>query len=743
MRIATSTLLAGLVLSHVACTAPQPSVPPGSVSSTSLPEALRARAARVTIVRDDWGIPHVTAKTDADAVFGVVYAQAEDDFNRVETNYINAMGRLAEAEGESAIFRDLRMKLFVDPNNLKAQYEASPAWLKALMDAWADALNFYVYTHPHVKPRVIQYFEPWMALSFTEGSIGGDIERVSIPELEALYGTPSKTVATALPVTPTTFEPTGSNGFAIAPSHSATRRALLWINPHTSFFFRAEAQMTSEEGLNAYGALTWGQFFIYQGFNSKAGWMHTTSSGVDNIDEYAEVVEQKADGLVYRYGKETRPVEARKIVVPYKTASGTVSREFTVYVTHHGPVVRRNGDQWVSVRLLQEPVKSLTQSYTRTKATNYKTYRDTMELHTNTSNNTVFADAEGNIAFFYSNFVPKRDPSFNWSRPVDGANPATEWNGVLSIDESPNVLNPPNGWIQNTNNWPYSAAGPNSPKPAAYPRYMETGTENPRGVHAVRVLSGKTDFTLDSLMAAAFDPALPEFDLLVPSLLSAYTALRPADPLKQKLAEPIAQLRGWDRRWNTTSVPTTLAVYWGEALWQRVDDEARKAGLSTYEFMETRATSAVRLETLSAVIDRLTTNFGTWQVPWGEVNRFQRVSGDIVQKFDDAKPSIPVGFTSSRWGALAAFGARTYPGTKKMYGTTGNSFLAAVEFGERVRARAITAGGQSGAPESTHFIDQAQRYADGNLRDVYYYPEQLQGHTERTYHPGDVPNIDR
>src|SRR5712672_666632 len=145
-------------------------------------------ARNVTIIRDDWGIAHVYGKTDADAVFGMVYAQAEDDFNRVETNYINAMGRLAEAEGESKIYQDLRMKLFIDPEALKKQYAASPEWLKTLMNAFADGLNYYLLKHPEVKPKVIKRFEPWMALSFTEGSIGGDIERVDLKQLASFYG---------------------------------------------------------------------------------------------------------------------------------------------------------------------------------------------------------------------------------------------------------------------------------------------------------------------------------------------------------------------------------------------------------------------------------------------------------------------------------------------------------------------------------------------------------------------------
>ena len=719
------TLLVLAALAQWACT---------QASGDVAPKVSPERAARATIVRDDWGIPHVSGAVDADAVFGVMYAQAEDDFNRVETNIINALGRLAEAEGEREVFRDLRMKLFVDPDHLKELYASSPDSLKELMDAWADGLNFFLEKHPNVHPRVIRHFEPWMALSFTEGSIGGDIERVSIPELQAFYGGEPKPAVTSASLLPQ--EPKGSNGFAIAPANTASHHALLWINPHTSFFFRAEAQMTSGEGLNAYGAMTWGQFFIYQGFNDKAGWMHT-SSGVDNIDEYLEAVERTADGQVYRFGSERRKIESKTIVVPYKTDTGMGRREFTVFRTHHGPVVRKDGDKLVSIRLMQEPVKSLTQSYMRTKAKNYRAFRATMELHTNSSNNTVFADADGDIAYFHANFIPRRNAAFDWSKPVDGSTLATEWSGVLSIDESPNLLNPPNGWIQNTNNWPYSAAGANSPKQASYPAYVETGGENPRGVHAQRVLGGKTDFTPQSLIAAAFDTALPEFDVLVPQLLSAYAGLKPADPLRASLAAPIAQLRAWNRRWDAASVPTTVAVFWGDELWRRVSADARAANVSVYEFMETRATADDRLAALAAAVEKLKADFGKWDTPWGDVNRFQRLTGDIVQPFDDTKPSIPVGFASARWGSLASFGAQASNGSKKLYGTTGNSFLAVVEFGDRVKARAITAGGQSGDPASRHFNDQAARYATGDLRDVYFYPEELQGHTERSYHPGE------
>ena len=691
------------------------------------------QARNVTIIRDDWGIAHISGKTDADAVFGAIYAQAEDDFNRVETNYINSMGRLAEAEGEAEVWRDLRMKLFISPEAMKTQYEASPAWLKALMNAWADGLNFYLARHPQVTPRVIKHFEPWMALTFSEGSIGGDIETVNLNQLQAFYGS----AAVASNDEPDLLtEPAGSNGMAISPSNTVGRHALLLINPHTSFFFRSELQMTSDEGLNAYGAVTWGQFFIYQGFNERAGWMHT-SSAVDAIDEYLETVVKKGDQFFYKYGNEERPVITSVIKVPYRTDKGMAEKTFTVYRTQHGPIVRAAGGKWVSVRLMQEPVKALTQSYTRTKAKDYKAFRQTMELHADSSNNTIFADADGDIAYFHGNFIPKRDPKFDWTKPVDGSDPATDWHGLLSVDESPLLLNPASGWLYNSNNSPWSAAGPSSPKKTDYPVYVDSGVESARGLHAIRVLQNKKDFTVDSLIAAAYDSYLTWFEKPIPALVKAWDQTPATDPLKAKLADQIAILRAWDLRWSATSVPTSLAVFWAEDIQRNVGAEARRAGVSAPDYIAGKATAEQLLRSLSAASDKLAADFGTWKTPWGDINRFQRLTDDIVHPFNDAGPSIPVGFTSAIWGSLASFGARPYKGSKKIYGTSGNSFVAVVEFGKTVRARAVTAGGESGNPSSPHFNDQAKRYSTGELRDVYFYPSQLKGHTEREYHPGN------
>src|ERR1017187_4267266 len=693
----------------------------------------KQQAGNVTIVRDDWGIAHVYGKTDADAVFGMVYTQAEDDFNRVETNYLNAMGRLAETEGESKVYQDLRMKLFINPADLKSQYAASPAWLKTLMNAFADGLNYYLSQHPEVKPRLSRRFEPRIALSFTEGSIGGDIERVNLGQLQAFYGKDADRVAFHQASESREVEPGGSNGMAIAPSNTAAHRALLLINPHTSFFFRSELQMASEQGLNAYGADTEGQFFLYQGFNERTGWMHT-SSGVDAVDEYLETVRQKGDGYVYKYGTEERPMAASQIAVRYRAGDGMAEKRFTVYRTHHGPIVREVDGKWVSIRLMQESVKALEQSYTRTKTKDYQGFRRTMELKANSSNNTIFADADGDIAYFHGNFIPKRDTRFDWTKPVDGSNPATEWRGLLAVDETPHLLNPKSGWLYNTNNWPWSAAGESSPKKEDYPAYVEQGGESARGLHAIRVLENKKDFTLDSLIAAAYDSYLTWFEKPIPALIKAWDQTPDANPLKAKVGAQIALLRAWDLRWGVASVPTSLAVFWGEDVRRRVGGGGRGSGTSPDDAIA-KAPAEQLLEALAAASDRLTADFGSWKTPWGEINRFQRLTGDIVQPFNDAGPSIPVGFTSSQFGSLASFGARAYPGTKKWYGTSGNSFVAVVECGARVRAKAVTAGGESGNAASPHFNDQAKRYSTGELREVYFYRDQLKGHTQREYHP--------
>lgn len=687
----------------------------------------------VTIYRDDFGVPHIYGKTDADAVFGLLYAQCEDDFKRVERNYIWATGRLAEVEGESQLYSDVRANLFMTKDEAIKEYESAPDWLQTLCIAFADGINYYLKTHPEVTPTLITYFEPWMAMYFTEGSIGGDIESISTKGIQGFYEADS-----SLALFNDDFlltEPQGSNGFAISGSLTQSGKAMLWINPHTSFYFRGEVHVVSDEGLNAYGGVTWGQFFVYQGFNEKNGWMHT-SSYTDVMDDFKEIVEKQEDKLMYKYGDEWREINQQQIVLKYKSEGDSIrEKSFTIYRTHHGPITKLVDNQWTSTSMMWSPAKALEQSYLRTKTSSYDEFKNVMNIRTNSSNSTVYADADGTIAFFHGNFIPKRDVKVDYSLPVDGSNPATDWKGLHEVEESIQFKNPANGWIQNCNSTPFTAAAEYSPKKEDYPNYMAGPPENFRGVHAIKILTGRRGYTLDSLIRAAYDPYLPAFEKLIPGLVEAYdkagkkkfVALKPAIEILQK----------WDKRVSKESVGMTLAHYYATLYGQ---EGVRPEGMSMMELFNYFGTGSPleeRLLIFSKAIEKLNTDFSTWNMPWGEVNRLQRLDGEVKQTFDDNKPSIAIGLASGNWGALASFGARGKQSTARIYGAHGNSFVAAVEFGERVKAKSILAGGQSGDPTSPHFFDQAQRYAEANFKDVAYYKEDVEKRAVKKYKPGE------
>lgn len=702
-------------------------------------ERWEQHAKNTEIIRDDFGVPHIYGKTDADAVFGLLYAQAEDDFNRVERNYIWAIGRLAEVEGEKSLYSDLRARLYMTEKEAKENFENSPEWLQKLCVAFADGLNYYLAKNPDVKPKLITHFEPWMPMFFSEGSIGGDIERVSTRKIKNFYDKDNKmAIVDDGLIRLKDDEPRGSNGFAIAGSKTKSGKAMLLINPHTSFFFRGEVHMVSEEGLNAYGAVTWGQFFVYQGFNEKTGWMHT-STGTDIIDEFEETIVKDGSKTSYKYGDEVRPLDSIKVNLKFKSRDGFKEKSFMTYRTHHGPITHANDDKWVTTALMWSPIKALKQSFTRTKKSNHKEFYEMMDIRTNSSNNTVYADADGTIAYYHGNFIPKRNEKFDYTKPVDGSNPLTDWQGLHPLEDNILVLNPPNGWIQNCNSTPFTSALEYSPKKEDYPAYMHSFPENYRGIHAIPLLTKASDLTLDSLIDLAYDPYLPGAEVLINGLLDAAKK----SPVKSREARAaIALLKKWDFKVSESSVGMTLAQFYRNAYYRsgkipRMVGNKRISRLGRYEYMSKTASPKERLAVFQKAIEKLTADFGSWKTAWGEFNRYQRNDGKIQQEFNDAKPSLPVGMASSSWGALASYGTRFGKGTKRQYGTSGNSFVAVVEFGDKVKAKSMLAGGQSGDPDSPHFADQSQRYADKQFKDVAYYREDVLKRAKRTYHPGE------
>ncbi len=708
-------------------------------SSTEI-DQWQHRAQQVNIIRDNWGIPHIYGKTDADAVFGLLYAQCEDGFNRVEMNYIEKLGRIAEIKGETYLQNDLYIKLLIDSADAVADYKKSPEWMQQLLNAWADGINFYLFKHPAVKPALLQRFQPWYPLLWTDGSIGaistGDI---TADEVRTVY-LPASSAGTAM-MPAEEDRSSGSNGFAIGPSKTASGNTILYINPHVTFYFRPEVHMVSEEGLNVYGAVTWGQFFIYQGFNEYCGWMHT-SSNVDVADMYTEKLTMKNGRFFYRFNKTLQPVITKDIALAAAAVSGIKNTVVTAYYTQHGPLMAMRNNEWISVKSNNRSLNALIQSWQRTKARGFEDYKKIMALRSNTSNNTVFADNGGHIAYWHGNFVPKRAAAVNWSKVVDGTTSSTEWKGLHTLDELVHVYDPASGYIQNCNSTPFTCSGSSSPKRTDYPAYMAPDGDNFRAINAARLLNSNDNYTIDKIIATGYDTKLAAFEILIPALLEAYDkGITSSDSLYYPLLAPISILKKWDYRCGENSVATTLAVEWAQRLnnvIQKVYIEAGEADQvqQTKKFAATASPQEL-LQPLQATITELVKKFGRWDITWGSVNRYQRISGDIDQQFTDNAVSLPVGFASATWGMLPSYNSRYYQGTKKRYGVSGNSFICAVEFGKKITAKSLLAGGQSGNPASRHFKDQLPMYTKGKFKDVLFYKEDVLQHAEKNYHPGE------
>jgi len=684
--------------------------------TTSEIDRCRTEAQHVTIIRDTWGVPHIYGKTDADAVFGLLYAQCEENFHKVEENNLEMMGRLSEVNGPAMLYQDLQMKLIYDTGAAKSDYKNSPPWFRKLLDAAADGVNYFLYKHPEVKPELLKHFEPWFALLRTNGSISAtQTGGLTTSDLRSLYS-----VAGA----PTSFnekqnsnpDETGSNGFAVGASKTSSKNAIIYINPHVTFYFRTEMQMASDEGLNAYGAVTWGTFFIFQGFNEHCGWMHT-SSGADVADLYKEQVEKKGDSFFYLYDKKWLPVSEKKISISYYQNNQIKRQDLTAYATGHGPVMGSRNGNWLSLKENNRSLSALMQSWLRTKATGFEDFRKIMDMRSNSSDNTVFADDKGHIAYWHGNFIPKRDPTLDWNQPVDGTTSATEWAGIHTLDEMVHVYDPSTGWIQNCNSSPFTVSGSSSPRKENYASYMAPDPENYRAVNAERLLSAANDLTIDKMIKeVGYSHYLSAFEVLLPPLFITYDELSNTDSLKQILSEPISLLRSWNRNSSDTSIATTLAIEWASRAMSQGSEKEK-------------------LNVLAETMTDLTKRFGSWKISWGTVNRYQRVGEG--EKFDDNKPSLPCGLVYSAFGSLPSFASRRFPGTNKRYGFSGSSFIACVEFGQKVKAKSVITGGQSFDPSSKHFEDQAQMFIDGNFKDVWFYKEDVMKHLEREYHPGE------
>ncbi|HKP80768.1 MAG TPA: penicillin acylase family protein [Pyrinomonadaceae bacterium] len=664
-------------------------------------------ARTVTIYRDIYGVPHVFGRTDESTVFGFAYAQAEDNFWRVEENFILTLGRASELYGEKSLDEDRLNHALEIPRLAREEYARLDAHMRSLCDAFAAGFNYYLERHPEVRPRLLTRIEPWYTLAF----IRYNYYQNGFARDRSLRRAQLQTAS----IDSDLKEHTGSNGWVVGPSRSASGYAMLFINPHLPFFGPGqvyEGHVHSDEGWNFTGYTRFGFPLPYVGHNENGGWV-STDNAADLTDVYLETFDDPARPLAYKYGKEYRLATEHVEEIRVKTATGIETRKFTMRKTHHGPIVAERDGKPLALRMAKfESDGWLREWYDMTRATSLAALKRAITPLNMLFGNVMYADRQGNTWYLYNGAVPKRDPRFDWTKPVDGSDPATEWQGYHTIDELPQLTNPKTGWMQNCNTTPFLLTSEGNPDPKQFPKYMVQEGDNPRGAISREILSSKSTFTFDEWKRLAFDTRVMNADKRLPGLIAALKQRE--DPQSREVYDELVR---WNHRSANDSIAMTVFSLWHD----RVSRDEKEDQLTA----------------LNEVIKELQRDFGTWKVTWGEISRLQRIDESKDEDFQDSRPSLAVSGVNGNDGAVFTFYAAPERGQKRRYGVAGGTYISVVEFGPRVRALSVHTFGASGNPKSPHFMDQSPLYTRGEFKPAWLTLDEIRANLESFYHPGE------
>ncbi|MEM6454826.1 MAG: penicillin acylase family protein [Acidobacteriota bacterium] len=720
-----------------------------------------------TIYRDAWGVPHVHGRRDADAAYGFGYAQAEDDLPRLVDNVLRATGRAAEVHGRDLAREDWLNRALEIPRRAQAEYAGAAPDVRALLDGYAAGVMRYVDDHATARALLarvrLERVEPWHPLALirhlydqrgflraaayevddfeaalqrafeaaVEAGLAGAVDDGAVDD--GTVGNDAIDGAAPEPVAPAALA--GSNSWAAMPSRTADGRTFLFINPHLPLFGPSrvyEGHVISDAGWNFSGYTRLGFPLPYVGFSPRLGWA-STDNAADLVDVYRERFDDPAQPDRYRVGDAVRDaiaIDATPIRVRQR-GGRLAAVPVAIRRTHRGPLVLQAADgAALAVRIAgAEDEGWLAQWYAMTRARDLDQFRAATAPLAVRFGNYLYADADGHVRFVYNAPIPIRDPAVDARRVLDGADPRSDWRGTIAQADLPQVNDPPTGWLQNGNGTPLLSTDPSAsgvnPSAERFAALIVEG-DNARSRRARQLLAAQPRWTFDAWARATHDTTLVAAAEDLPRLFAAADAAA-ADADRDAA---LARLRAWDGRATTDSVATTLFVAW----WDRAH---RRSPSRRWAF----DADGDPLAAFDAARADLRAAWGTWQVPWGEINRVQRPAPRRTleglpatggPRFDDDARSWPApaaptwsGASFTLWPHARPLASAQDDGRRPLrhYARGGNSYVAVVAFGRAdadgrppTEARTLHLFGASGNPASPHFDDQIPRAVAGDYK---------------------------
>ncbi|HXH18295.1 MAG TPA: penicillin acylase family protein [Chitinophagales bacterium] len=606
----------------------------------------------VTIVRDSFGVPHVFGKTDADAAYGLAWANAEDAFETMQESLLagkGMMGRMKGAEGAKIDFfaHAIGAKQIV---NERFFNDLTPEYIR-YVEGYCQGINAFAKKHPDrvllkkafpVTPKDIMqaYVLTFSALTGVAGKVGDVLDGNYDPYWETLFGTPS---AGRMPLSSSREMRDGesirggSNAFAMNKNITTDGSTYLCINPHMKVegpFSFYEAHLCSREGLNITGTLFQGGTCVFMGCNENIGWAHTFNH-FDGVDVYALKMHPK-NNLEYELDGKYYPLTKRPVWLKVKIKKWLPAipvRRVTYWSRHFGPVLKSKGGRFYSVRgLAFMTIKAGQQFYYMNKARNFSEFRDALKMQGLAMFNIIYADREGNIYYLHNGLVPDRKAAYDWKGLIPGNNSNYLWEKPLPVDSLPHTLNPACGYVFNMNNTPFNATcyGHND-DPRRFPGYVEIDgrpCDNNRSMRFMELLNEKSVFTFEDFKRMKFDYRWPQTSQFQESVKGLYAVDGQKYP---DIADVIAVIKSWDKSCDTSSTGAAVfGLMLGSLLKKTDGDRAFTMGIDN--LTETDFVNAYRHAKA-----HLVKHFGTVEVPLGKLQRYAKGGKDYaIPGFPDA-----------------------------------------------------------------------------------------------------------